>query len=165
MKKYFVHEKAIVESSKIGKGSRIWAFVHILPDASVGKNCNICDGCFVENKVVIGDNVTIKNGVYLWDGTTVEDDVFIGPNVTFSNDKLPRSKNTNYKQEKTLLKKGCSIGANATILPRIVIGKSAMIGAGAVVTKDVPDFTLAYGNPARIIGKVDKEGKAVEKTS
>jgi len=159
--KYFVHEKAIVESKNIGEGTKVWAFCNILEDAKIGKNCNICDGCFVEGKVVIGDNVTIKNGVYLWEGITVEDGVFIGPNATFVNDKYPRSKNTDYKQEQTLLKKGCSIGANATILSGIVIGESAMVGAGAVVTKDVPDFALAYGNPAKIMGKVDKIGKII----
>lgn len=160
--KYFIHEKAIVKSKNIGEGTRIWAFCNILEGTRIGKNCNICDGCFIEGKVVIGDNVTIKNGVYLWDGIIVEDDIFIGPNATLTNDKFPRSKNTNYKREQTLFKKGCSIGANATILPGITIGQYAMVGAGAVVTKDVPDFTLVYGNPARVIGKVDKKGKAIK---
>lgn len=159
--KYAVHKNAIVRTKNIGEGTKIWAFCNILKGAVIGKNCNICDGCFVENKVSIGNNVTIKNGVYLWEGIIVEDDVFIGPNATFTNDKFPRSKNTNYKQEKTLLKKGCSIGANATILPGIVIGESAMVGAGAVVTKDVPDFALVYGNPARVMGKVDKNEKII----
>ncbi|OGH46075.1 MAG: dTDP-6-deoxy-3,4-keto-hexulose isomerase [Candidatus Levybacteria bacterium RIFCSPLOWO2_02_FULL_37_10] len=161
--KYFVHKNAIVETKNIGKGTKIWAFCNILRGARIGENCNICDGCFVERDVVIGNNVTIKNGVYLWDGILVEDDVFIGPNATFANDKFPRSKNTNYKQEKTLLKKGCSIGANAIILPGIIIGKSAMVGAGAVVTKDVPDFALVYGNPAKVMGKVDRSGRVVFK--
>ena len=161
--KYFVHKNAIVETKNIGKGTKIWAFCNILRGARIGENCNICDGCFVERDVVIGNNVTIKNGVYLWDGILVEDDVFIGPNATFTNDKFPRSKNTNYKQEKTLLKKGCSIGANAIILPGIIIGKSAMVGAGAVVTKDVPDFALVYGNPAKVMGKVDRSGRVVFK--
>lgn len=159
--KYFVHDKAIVKSKSIGEGTKIWAFCNILEGARLGKNCNICDRCFVENSVSIGNNVTIKTGVSLWDGITVEDDVFIGPGVSFANDKFPRSKNTNYKQGKTILKKGCSIGANATILSGIVIGKSAMVGAGAVVTKDVPDFALVYGNPARVMGKVDEGGKKI----
>ena len=158
---YYIHEKAIVESKNIGEGTKIWAFCNILEGAKLGNNCNICDGCFVENKVSIGNNVTIKTGVSLWDGIIVEDDVFIGPNATFTNDKHPRSKNINYLQEKTLLKKGCSIGANATILSGIIIGENAMVGAGAVVTKDVPDLALVYGNPARIMGKVDKSGKTI----
>ncbi len=150
MRKYFVHKKALVETKKIGSNSKIWAFVHILPGATIGKNCNICDHCFIENNVKIGNNVTIKNGVYLWDGMNIEDNVFIGPGACFTNDLYPRSKNKNYQQKKTLLKKGCSIGANATILPGITIGQNAMIGAGSVVTKNVPDFALVYGNPARI---------------
>ena len=161
--KYVVHKNAIVKTKNIGEGTKIWAFCNILRGAKIGKNCNICDDCFVENNVVIGNNVTIKNGVYLWDGVLIEDDVFIGPNATFTNDKFPRSKNINYKQEKTLLKKGCSIGANATILPGIVVGENAMVGAGAVVTKDVPDYALVYGNPAKLMGKVDKSGRAVSK--
>ncbi len=156
--KYFVHKNAIVESKDIGESTTIWAFCNILEGARLGKNCNICDGCFIESNVIIGDNVTIKNGVYLWEGITVEDDVFIGPNATFTNDKYPRSKNKNYTQQRTVLKKGCSVGANATILSGIVIGEYAMIGAGAVVTKDVPDFALVYGNPGRITGSVDKNG-------
>lgn len=159
--KYFVHEKAIVETKNIGESTKIWAFCNILKGAKLGKNCNICDGCFIENNVTIGDNVTIKNGVYLWDGIIIEDDVFIGPNATFTNDKYPRSKNKNYSQQQTLLKNGCSIGANATILSGIVVGEGAMIGAGAVVTKDVPDFALVYGNPGRIMGKVNKSGKKI----
>lgn len=158
---YFVHEKAIVESKNIGEGSKIWAFCNILSGAKIGDNCNVCDGCFVENKVIVGNNVTIKCGVYLWDGITVEDNVFIGPNVTFSNDKFPRSKNLNYEQQRTLLKQGCSIGANATILPGITVGEYAMVGAGAVVTKDVPDFALVYGNPAKVMGKVNCNGKKI----
>ena len=163
MKKYFIHPKAIVYTKNIGDKTTIWAFTHVLAGAKIGKNVNINDHCFIENDVKIGNNVTIKNGVYLWDGVLIEDDVFIGPNATFTNDKFPRSKNINYKQEKTLLKKGCSIGANATILPGIVVGEKAMVGAGAVVTKDVPDYALVYGNPAKLMGKVDKSGRAVSK--
>jgi len=159
MPNYKIHEKAVVETTKIGENTRIWAFAHILSGAVIGKNNNICDFCFVENNVITGDDVTIKCGVYLWDGIVVGDGVFIGPNATFTNDKFPRSKNTDYTQERTVLKKNCSIGANATILPGITIGEGAMVGAGAVVTKDVPDFSLVYGNPAKVMGKVDKKGK------
>jgi len=161
--KYFAHKKAIVESKNIGEGTKIWAFCNILKGAKIGKNCNICDGCFVEGEVVVGNNVTVKNGVYLWNGITVENNVFIGPGAVFTNDKYPRSKNANYKKEKIVIKKGASIGANATILPGITIGEYSMIGAGAVVTKNIPNYKFVYGNPAKIMGKVDKNGKAVVK--
>ncbi len=154
MKKYFVHDKALVETSDIGDNSTIWAFVHILKGAKIGINVNICDQCFIENEVVIGDNVTLKCGVYLWDGISIEDDVFIGPGVTFTNDLLPRSKNKEFKQEKTIVKKGASIGANATILGGVSIGEYSMIGAGSVVTKTIPDFALVYGNPGRVGGYI-----------
>lgn len=140
--KYFKHEKALVESKFIGNGTRVWAFSHILGNAVIGIDCNICDHTFIENDIVIGDRVTVKCGVYLWDGTRIEDDVFIGPNATFTNDKYPRSKKYLAEYPITLLKKGCSVGANATILPGITIGMSAMIAAGAIVTKDVPENTL-----------------------
>lgn len=156
---YFIHEKALVETKQIGEGSRIWAFVHILPNAVIGRNANICDMCFVENDVTLGDNVTVKCHVALWDGITIEDNVFIGPSASFTNDNLPRSKNTSYKQLKTLLKRGCSIGANATILPGIRIGSYAMVGAGSVVTKNVEDYSLVYGNPAVIKGYVCECGE------
>lgn len=160
MENVFVHPQALCESSNVGEGTRIWAFAHILPGARIGKNCNICDGVFVENDVVIGDNVTIKCGVQVWDGITVEDNVFIGPNATLTNDMYPKSRNADWKLLRTVLRTGCSIGANATILPGIEIGESAMIGAGAVVTKSVPSFAVVVGNPARIVGtKVPAQGE------
>lgn len=147
-----IHPQAIVESTEIGEQTRIWAFSHVLPGARIGCDVNLCDHTFVENDVIIGDRVTIKCGVQLWDGLRVEDDVFIGPNVTFTNDLFPRSKQ--YPSDgfpKTFIKKGASIGANATILPGITIGEYALIGAGSVVTKDVPACAVVVGNPAKII--------------
>ncbi len=154
MTNFFQHEKALVESASIGKNTRVWAFVHILPGATIGADCNLCDQVFIENDVQIGDRVTIKSGVQLWDGITVEDDVFIGPNATFTNDPFPRSKQYPQAFTRTVLRRGASIGANATILPGITIGQYAMIGAGAVVTKDVPPYAIVTGNPARIKGYV-----------
>lgn len=152
MTKIYQHTTALVESESIGEETRIWAFVHILPGAKIGKQCNICDHVFVENDVIVGDRVTIKSGVQLWDGLTIENDVFIGPNVTFTNDKFPRSKEYPEKFTGTVVREGASIGANATILPGITIGMNAMVGAGAVVTKDVPPNAIAVGNPAYING-------------
>jgi UDP-2-acetamido-3-amino-2,3-dideoxy-glucuronate N-acetyltransferase len=148
-KVYFNHSASIVESKNIGKKTRIWAFVHILPKAEIGKECNICDHCFVENNVMIGNYVTIKSGVYLWDGIEIEDYVFIGPNVVFTNDERPRSKRNLKKYIETIIKKGVTLGANSTILPGIKIGQYAMVGAGSVVTKDISNNTLWYGNPAK----------------
>jgi len=152
--KMFIHKSAIVETVTVGEDTTIWAFTHILDGAVIGSNVNICDHCFIENDVVVGDNVTVKCGVYLWDGIIIENNVFIGPNATFTNDKLPRSKNREYKNHKTILMEGCSIGANATILPGITIGKYSMVGAGSVVTKSVPDYALVIGNQAIIKGYV-----------
>jgi UDP-2-acetamido-3-amino-2,3-dideoxy-glucuronate N-acetyltransferase len=152
---FFRHPNAIVESVRIGAGTRIWAFTHILPGAVIGSNCNICDHVFIENDVVIGDRVTIKCGVQIWDGLRLEDDVFVGPNVTFTNDAFPRSKHYPETFLTTRVATGASIGANATILPGLTVGKRAMVAAGAVVTKDVPQNAIVAGNPARITGYVN----------
>ncbi|OJX41177.1 MAG: isomerase [Chloroflexi bacterium 44-23] len=154
MKEYFSHSSAIIESAKIGKGTRIWAFSHVLPGAVIGEDCNLCDHTFFENDVSLGNRVTVKCGVQIWDGTTVEDDVFIGPNATFTNDPFPRSKQHPKLFARTWVRKGASIGANATILPGLTIGQFSMVGAGAVVTKDVPPFAIVVGNPAQITGYV-----------
>lgn len=133
--------------------TNVWQFCVVLPKAKIGQNCNICSHCFIENDVVVGDNVTIKCGVQLWDGVRVENSVFIGPNVTFTNDKFPKSKNKNWQLLRTRICEGASIGAGATILPGITIGKNAVIGAGSVVTKDVPEGETWVGNPANKVVK------------
>ncbi|MCB1052563.1 MAG: WxcM-like domain-containing protein [Acidobacteria bacterium] len=149
---FFVHPQGICESKNVGPGTTIWAFAHVLKGARIGSQCNLNDHTFVENDVVLGDRVTVKCGVYLWDGMRIEDDVFIGPNATFTNDRFPRSKHYPEAFLITRICKGASIGANATILPGITIGESAMVGAGAVVTRDVPPRAIVVGNPARISG-------------
>jgi acetyltransferase-like isoleucine patch superfamily enzyme len=158
-KKYFTHSAAICESTNIGEDTRIWAFVHVMKNAKIGKECNICDYCFIENDVKIGNRVTIKNGVSVWDGITIEDDVFLGPNCVLTNDIYPRSKMYHSENIRTLIKQGASIGANATILCGITLGRYCMIGAGAVVTKDVPDFALVVGNPVRFKYWIGKTGE------
>jgi UDP-2-acetamido-3-amino-2,3-dideoxy-glucuronate N-acetyltransferase len=147
-----IHKSAICESTSVGSGTRIWAFVHILANAYIGEDCNICDFVFIENDVRIGDRVTIKSGVQIWDGIQIEDDVFIGPNVSFTNDKFPRSRQWLNENLSTKIRCGASIGAGATILPGITIGEKAMIGAGAVVTSSIPPFAIAVGNPAKVVG-------------
>lgn len=153
----YIHPNALCETSQIGENTKIWAFTHILPGAVIGSECNICDGVFIENDVTVGNRVTLKCGVQLWDGITLEDDVFIGPNVTFTNDPYPRSKCYPKEFAKTRVCHGASIGANATILPGLIIGKFAMIGAGAVVTQSVPPYAIVVGNPARITGYVSAQ--------
>ena len=147
-----IHPLADVQSKSIGERTTVWQFVVILRGARIGSDCNICSHCFIENDVIIGDRVTIKNGVQLWDGLRIEDDVFIGPNTTFTNDRHPRSKVYPDKFLKTVVRKGASIGAGAVILPGLEIGENATVGAGAVVTKTVPAGATVVGNPAVALG-------------
>lgn len=157
---YFIHSHALVESKKIGNNTRIWAFAHVLPGASIGADCNICDHVFIENDVIIGNRVTVKCGVQVWDGVRLEDDVMVAPNATFTNDLYPRSKQP-FEIRRTVVERGASIGANATILCGVTIGRGAMVGAGAVVLKDVPPYAVVVGNPARII-RYEEQGYGAE---
>lgn len=152
MTNYFLHPNALCESGDVGAGTRVWAFAHVLPGARIGRDCNICDHVFIENDVVIGDSVTVKCGVQLWDGMRIGHRVFIGPNATFTNDRFPRSRQYPDAVLHTIVEDGSSIGANATILPGVRIGRGAMVGAGAVVTRDVPAHATVVGNPAIVIG-------------
>lgn len=147
----YIHPMADVAQCVIGEDTKIWQFVVILQGANIGQNTNICAQCLIEGDVVIGDNVTLKSGVQLWNGTRIGSNVFIGPNATFTNDRLPRSKEYPDSFKGIIVEDFASIGANATILPGITIGESAMIGAGSVVTKDVPAKAVVVGNPAKII--------------
>ncbi len=157
-----IHPLAEVISINIGENTDIWQFSIILQGAKIGANCNINCHVFIENDVIIGNRVTIKPGVQIWDGITIEDDVFIGPNVTFTNDLIPRSKHYLSSLEKTIIEKGASIGANSTIIAGITIGKFAFIGAGSVITKDIPSFSLWYGNPAKHKGYITREGTLMD---
>jgi UDP-2-acetamido-3-amino-2,3-dideoxy-glucuronate N-acetyltransferase len=151
----FIHPLAVVElGAKIGPRSRVWQFCVILPGAVIGADCNICAHCLIEGGVSVGARVTVKSGVQLWEGITLEDDVFVGPGVAFTNDILPRSRQRLEQYPPTVVRQNASIGANATILPGIIIGRRAMIAAGAVVTRDVPAYAIVKGNPARISGYV-----------
>ncbi|WP_440616738.1 acyltransferase [Cysteiniphilum sp. 6C5] len=150
-----IHPLSDVQSLNIGKDTRIWQFVVVMKQALIGENCNICSHCLIENRVSIGNNVTIKSGVQVWDGVTLEDDVFIGPNVTFTNDKKPISKQFLAEYPETVIKKGASLGANSTILPGVIVGEYAMIGAGSVVTKSIPAREVWVGNPAKFLRKID----------
>jgi UDP-2-acetamido-3-amino-2,3-dideoxy-glucuronate N-acetyltransferase len=146
-----IHEQALIDDGAIiGPGTRVWAFAHVLAGAIVGADCNICDHTFIESGVVIGDRVTLKSGVYLWDGLNIEDDVFIGPAAVFTNDLRPRSKQYPSSYERTTLLQGSSIGANATILAGVTVGKWALVGAASVVTRSVPDFAAVWGVPASL---------------
>jgi acetyltransferase-like isoleucine patch superfamily enzyme len=143
-----IHPLSDVQSRSIGEGTTVWQYVVILAGAVIGRDCNINALCLIENDVVLGDRVTVKSGVHLWDGLTVEDDVFLGPNVAFTNDKYPRSKRYPDAFQRTTVKRGASIGANATILGGVTIGERALVGAGAVVTRDIPAGETWVGNPA-----------------
>ena len=145
-----IHPSADCQSPNVGSGTTIWQFCVVLAGARIGEGCNINCHCFIENDVVIGNNVTVKSGVYLWDGVRLEDNVFVGPNVTFTNDKMPRSKVRPKGPIRTVVRRGASIGAGAVILPGLEIGEYAMVGAGAVVTKDVRPNSTVIGVPARM---------------
>ncbi|MDA9002595.1 N-acetyltransferase [Flavobacteriaceae bacterium] len=157
-----IHKTAEVQTKNIGKNTDIWQYVVILKNAILGENCNINSHVFIENDVRIGNNVTIKCGVQIWDGITLEDNVFIGPNVTFTNDLLPRSKQYPSSFAKTIIKKGASIGANATIIAASEIGEYAFVGAGAVVTKNIKKNEVWIGNPAKRIGFISNNGKLLD---
>ena len=163
MNSFYQHPAALIdEGASVGFGTRIWAFAHIVKGAVVGQDCNICDHTFIEGGVKVGDRVTVKCGVYLWDGLIVEDDVHIGPGAVFTNDLRPRSRNSSFELLVTRLCQGCAIGANATVLPGLVIGRWAMVGAGTVVTRTVPDFALVTGNPGRLAGWICRCGQKLE---
>ncbi|PIF01589.1 MAG: dTDP-6-deoxy-3,4-keto-hexulose isomerase [Maribacter sp.] len=155
-KEVFIHPLADVHTKNIGNKTKVWQFSVILEKARIGGNCNINSHTFIENNVVIGDNVTIKCGVYLWDGVRIKDDVFIGPNVTFTNDKYPKSKNYPDEYQEVIIEEGASIGANSTVLGGVRIGQGSMIGAGSVVSKNVPEGELWVGNPARFVRKMEQ---------
>jgi len=152
----FIHELADVSSKNIGNGTKIWQFSVIMEGAKIGADCNICANTLIENNVIIGDRVTIKSGVQVYDKSQIEDDVFLGPNVTLTNDLYPRSKNYTSEYPLLRIKRGASLGANCTILPGITIGRYALVGAGAVVTHDVPDYAIIAGNPAKILRYIDE---------
>jgi UDP-2-acetamido-3-amino-2,3-dideoxy-glucuronate N-acetyltransferase len=157
-----IHPSSDVKTINIGPNTIVWQYAIILERAVIGSNCNINCHTFIENDVIIGDNVTIKSGVYLWDGIVINENVFVGPNVTFTNDKYPRSKMYPKEFQRTIIGRNASIGAGSIILGGINIGAFALVGAGSVVTKDIPDFALVIGNPAKIVGWVDNDGNKLE---
>lgn len=153
-----IHPLADCKSSKIGENTNIWQFCVVFRNAEIGRNCNICANVLVEDDVIIGDNVTVKSGVQLWNGARIEDNVFIGPNVTFTNEHFSRSKQYPDHFEKTIIKRWASLGANCTIVCGNTVGEYSLIGAGSVVTKDIPPYTIWYGNPARQKGYITRDG-------
>ena len=162
---YFVHESSYIDDNvQIGDGTKIWHFCHVQSGAKIGERCSLGQNVNVANNVIIGNDVKIQNNVSVYEGVEIEDGVFCGPSCVFTNDLTPRARypkgRDNYK--KTLVKEGASIGANATIVCGHTIGKCAMVAAGAVVTKDVPDYALVAGVPAKVIGKVDEYGNVVK---
>ncbi len=171
MNEILIHPTALVESVNVGTGSRVWAYAHIMAGARVGKNCNIGEHCFIESGATIGDYTTIKNGNMVWEGVTIEDAVFIGPHVFFTNDLYPRSRHllqarNRYRSKenwlvRTLVKRGSTLGAGSIILPGVTVGEYAMVGAGALVAKDVPPYALAKGNPAQVSGWVCRCGRRI----
>ncbi|HVE71216.1 MAG TPA: acyltransferase [Thermoanaerobaculia bacterium] len=150
----FIHETAIVKSDAIGAGTRVWAFCNLLPGSRIGADCQICDRVFIENGAILGDRVTVKCGVSIWTGVTIEDGVFVGPDVVFTNDPRPRSRRHLTSYPETRVRRYASLGAGSVLLPGITVGEYALVGAGAVATKDVEPFALVVGNPARRIGWV-----------
>lgn len=153
-----IHPTTDIQTEDIGANTNVWQFCVVLKGARIGENCNICSHCLIENDVIVGNNVTVKSGVQLWDGVTIEDNVFIGPNVTFTNDLVPRSKSEDWKLTRTIVKKGATIGANATVIAGIEIGEYSFIGAGSLVSKSIPSFTIWYGNPAVHKGYITDKG-------
>ncbi|MFN6005922.1 MAG: acyltransferase [Paracoccaceae bacterium] len=159
----FIHETASVsEKALLGANTKVWINVQIREGARIGADCILSKDVYIDHSVSIGNRCKIQNSVSVYSGVTIEDDVFVGPNVSFTNDKVPRAFNRDWKVTPTCIKRGASIGANATVVCGITIGEYAMVGAGSVVTRDVPAFTLVIGNPARVIGKVDKSGNRIE---
>ena len=157
-----IHQSATIDSgAEIGDGCMVWVNVQIREGAKIGKNCVLSKDVYVDRNVKIGDECKIQNSVSIYDGVTIESQVFVGPNVSFTNDKVPRAFNPDWKITKTLVQQGASLGANCTIVCGIIIGEYSMIAAGSVVTKDVPSYTLVAGNPARVVAKVDKAGNKI----
>lgn len=151
-----IHPLSDCQNNNIPESTNVWQYCVVLPNAQVGENCNVCSHCYIENDVKIGNNVTVKNGVQLWDGVTLEDNVFVGSNVTFTNDRFPRSKNNKWQLEKTIVRRGASVGAGSTILCGVEIGENSMIGVGSVVTKNVPAGEIWKGNPAVFVRKINE---------
>ena len=163
LEKVFIHETAnLAESAEVSEGTKIWMNAQVRENVKIGKNCVIAKDVYIDLNVKIGDGCKLQNGVYIYSGVEIDQDVFIGPNATFTNDIFPRAFINNWEVIKTKIRKGASIGANATIVCGITLGEYCMVGAGSVVTKDVPPFSLVVGNPAKLIAIIDKEGRRVK---